>query len=360
MAPRDAGAEVEVADLNSLIDALPKVELHVHIEGTLEAAMVFDLAKRNNVQLSYASVDELQSAYDFKDLQSFLDIYYQGCNVLLTEGDFYDITMAYLTRAHADGVVHAEIFFDPQSHTDRGVPFDTVANALIQALEDAENKFGMIELSLIPNFLRHLDAKSAMDSLNQILAYMEKEPARRHRIVGVGLDSSELGNPPSKFISVFEKVRAAGLKVCVHAGEEGPPSYIVDGLDKLGAHRIDHGIRCLEDPVLVNRLVKEKTPLTVCPHSNVRLCVFETMEEHTLKKMLDAGLCASIHSDDPAYFGGYISDNYRSVVKALRLEATDVVKMAENGIDSAWLSTESKDELRRRLHTAAEPYSIVT
>jgi adenosine deaminase len=354
MAPRDAGAEAEVSDLNSLIDALPKVELHVHIEGTLEAAHVFELATRNNIKLSYESVEELSRAYNFKDLQSFLDIYYQGCNVLLTELDFYDMTMAYLARAHADGVVHAEIFFDPQSHTDRGIPFDTVANALIRALTDAEKRFGMIELSLIPNFLRHLNAESAMDTLDQILSFMKKVPT--HRIVGVGLDSSELGNPPSKFLSVFEKARAAGLRVCVHAGEEGPPSYIVDGLDKLGAHRIDHGIRCLEDSELVNRLVKEKTPLTVCPHSNISLCVFETMEEHTLKKMLDAGLCVSIHSDDPAYFGGYISDNYRSVVRALGLPAMDVIKMAENGIDSTFLEKEVKDELRRRLRTAVEPF----
>jgi adenosine deaminase len=355
MAPRDAGAEAEVSDLNSLIDALPKVELHVHIEGTLEAAHVFELATRNNVQLSYDSVEELARAYDFKDLQSFLDIYYQGCNVLLTELDFYDMTMAYLARAHSDGVVHAEIFFDPQSHTDRGIPFDTVANALIRALADAEKEFGMIELSLIPNFLRHLNAESAMDTLDQILAFMEKVPA--HRIVGVGLDSSELGNPPSKFLSVFEKARAAGLKVCVHAGEEGPPSYIADGLD-IPAHRIDHGIRCLEDSELVNRLVKEKTPLTVCPHSNISLCVFKTMEEHTLKKMLNAGLCVSIHSDDPAYFGGYISDNYRSVVRALGLSATDVIKMAENGIDSSWIAPETKDELRKRLRTAVEPFEM--
>lgn len=326
----------------------------MHIEGTLEAAHVFELATRNNVQLSYDSAEELASAYDFKDLQSFLDIYYQGCNVLLTELDFYDMTMAYLARAHADGVVHAEIFFDPQSHTDRGIPFDTVANALIRALADAEKEFGMIELSLIPNFLRHLNAESAMATLDQILSFMENVPA--HRIVGVGLDSSELGNPPNKFLSVFEKARAAGLKVCIHAGEEGPPSYIVDALDKLGAHRIDHGIRCLEDIELVNRLVKQKTPLTVCPHSNISLCVFETMEEHTLKKLLDAGLCASIHSDDPAYFGGYISDNYRSVVRALGLDMRDVIKIAENGIDSAFLSAELKDELRKRLHTAVEPF----
>lgn len=329
-----------------LIQAIPKVELHIHIEGTLEPELVFELAKRNNVTLPFSSAEELREAYQFQDLQSFLDLYYQACAVLITKQDFYDMTMAYMHRSHQDNLAHAEIFVDPQSHTSRGVPFEVVLDGMIEALEDAHKDMGITH-GIIVSILRHLDADSAMELIESTLEYRKAHP--NCPIVGIGLDSSELGNPPSKFVEAFAKAREHGLKVCAHAGEEGPPSYIVDALDLLKVDRVDHGVRCLEDEALVERLVSNQTPLTVCPHSNVKLCVFETMKDHNIRTLLQKGLCASIHSDDPSYFGGYISDNYKSVAHALQLEHDEIVQLAKNAINSSFLDDKGKTALHARL-----------
>ena len=282
---------------------LPKAELHLHIEGTLEPELMFALADRNGIELPFADVDAVRRAYVFSDLQSFLDIYYAGCRVLLTEQDFFDLTWAYLQRAHADGVRHAEIFFDPQTHTERGVAFTTVLDGITGALQSAESELGMTS-GLILCFLRHLDAASAMATLEQGLAH-------RDALLGVGLDSSEVGNPPEKFVEVFAKAREAGLHVVAHAGEEGPPDYIRQALDLLGAERIDHGVRCIEDQALMDRLARESIPLTVCPLSNVCLRVVDRLGDHPLPAMLGRGLRATVNSDDPAYFGGYVGQQLR-------------------------------------------------
>ena len=297
--------------------------------------MMMKLAQRNNVEIPYANVDEIRHAYEFSDLQSFLDIYYAGAQVLIEEQDFYDLTWAYLERAAIDNVRHVEIFFDPQTHTERSVSFDTVLNGICGALRDAESKLG-ISFELIMCFLRHLSAADAMATLQEALRY-------KKRIRAVGLDSSEVGHPPAKFVEVFDRARDQGFLTVAHAGEEGPPEYIWEALDLLKVERIDHGVRSLEDPALVERLAKEQTPLTVCPLSNVKLRVFDTLEEHNLKKLLDAGLCATINSDDPAYFGGYVGENFLQARDALNLSADDIRTLAKNSFVASFLSDEETE-----------------
>jgi len=335
-------------DLADFARRLPKAELHLHIEGTLEPELMFELARRNGIQLPYTSVDEVRHAYVFTDLQSFLDIYYAGCCVLLTEQDFYDLTWAYLARAAQQRVRHAEIFFDPQTHTDRGVPFDTVVSGIHRALQEGEAHFG-ISSGLIMCFLRHLSAEAAMETLRQALPF-------QNWILAVGLDSSEVDHPPSKFKDVYDRAREAGLLGVAHAGEEGPPSYVWEALDVLKARRIDHGVRCIEDERLVRRLVEEQTPLTVCPLSNVKLRVFPNLQAHNLKQMLDRGLLVTVNSDDPAYFGGYVADNFRDSAAALGLDRDDLLRLARNSFVASFLGEEQRrrylDELER---FAAQP-----
>ena len=327
-------------DLSPFIAAIPKAELHIHIEGSLEPEMMLDLARRNGVALRYDSIDALKAAYRFANLQDFLDLYYEGMRVLLHEQDFYDLAMAYLGRAAAQNVRHVEIFFDPQGHTDRGVAFQTVIDGLWRALKDAERQFGMTA-ALILCFLRHLDEASAERTLDEALPW-------RERIVGVGLDSSEKGNPPSKFARVFARARGLGLKAVAHAGEEGPPDYVREALDVLKVDRIDHGNRALEDPALTARLAREQIPLTVCPLSNLRLCVVPDMKAHPLKRMLQAGLMATLNSDDPAYFGGYMNENFSAVQQGLDLGRDDIATLARNGFRAAFC-----DEAAKGRHLAA-------
>ncbi|MHB1870419.1 MAG: adenosine deaminase [Steroidobacteraceae bacterium] len=316
------------------IRALPKAELHLHIEGTLEPELAFRLAQKHRVSLPYASVAELRAAYDFTDLQSFLDLYYALADVLRDRQDFHDLALSYLERAHEQGVVHAEIFFDPQTHTARGIEFATVVEGLRGALLEAERRFGMTH-RLIACFLRHLSAQDAERTLDDVLRY-------REFITAVGLDSSERGHPPSKFAEVFARARRHGLLTVAHAGEEGPPEYIVEALDLLAVRRIDHGVRCEEDPALVQRLVREQVTLTVCPLSNVKLRVFERMAQHNLERLLAAGLRVTVNSDDPAYFGGYILENYLAVARALELTREDLATLARNSIAGAFLEEEVK------------------
>jgi adenine deaminase len=323
-----------MSSLESFIRALPKAELHVHIEGTLEPEMVFDLASRHGVNLRCPSVEALREAYRFSDLQSFLDIYYAGAEVLREESDFYALTAAYLQRAHQDGVVHVEIFFDPQTHTQRGVPFDVVIGGIRRALVEAERTLGITH-RLILCFLRHLSADEAMQTLEEALPYA-------HMIAAVGLDSSESGHPPLKFAEVFGRARAAGFLTVAHAGEEGPPAYIYEALDVLHVSRIDHGVRSEEDPQLVARLVRERMPLTVCPLSNVKLRVFDRIEQHNLKRLLERGLCVTVNSDDPAYFGGYVVDNYLAVAVGLALSRDELSQLASNSIEASFLSAAEK------------------
>jgi len=318
------------AALPALLKRMPKAELHIHIEGSLEPEMIFRLARRNGVALAYPSVEALREAYAFTDLQSFLDIYYAGASVLLKEQDFFDMAFAYLERAAADNVVHAEIFFDPQTHTDRGVPFETMIVGLEHAARRARAEFGL-SASLILCFLRHLSEEAAFATLEQALPY-------RHHFVGVGLDSSERGHPPEKFARVFARCRELGLHVVAHAGEEGPPAYIETALDVLKAQRIDHGVRCVESPALVQRLARERVPLTVCPLSNVKLRVFDTMARHNLPALLDAGLVATVNSDDPAYFGGYINVNFVETFAALpQLGARHAYQLARNSFEASFV-----------------------
>ena len=315
--------------LPALLRAMPKAELHLHIEGSLEPELIFRLAKRNGVTLAYPSVEALRAAYAFTDLQSFLDIYYAGASVLLKEQDFFDLAWAYFERAAADHIVHAEIFFDPQTHTARGVAIEEVIKGLDHACRRAHAELG-ISAKLILCFLRHLSEDDALETLEAALPH-------RHHFIGVGLDSGERGNPPEKFARVFAKARAAGLHVVAHAGEEGPPEYIRAALDVLGAERIDHGVRCTADPDLVARLARERTPLTVCPLSNVKLRVFPTLADHNLPALLDAGLCATINSDDPAYFGGYLNQNFVDTFDALpQLSARDAYTLARNSFEASF------------------------
>jgi adenine deaminase len=334
------------SNIESFLRGLPKAELHLHIEGTLEPEMVFELARKNDIALSYASVEALRRAYDFQDLQSFLDLYYQGANVLRDESDFHALTLAYLERARAQGVVHVEIFFDPQAHTERGIAFETVLNGISRALDEAKREFDLSS-RLILCFLRHLSAASAMQTLEAALAHKD-------RIHAVGLDSSELGYPPSKFSQVFERAREEGFLAVAHAGEEGPPAYIHEALDDLRVSRVDHGVRCDEDPDLCRRLAAEQIPLTVCPLSNVRLAVFKRMEDHNLKRLLDAGLCVTVNSDDPAYFGGYVLENYLAAQKALGLTRAELVRLARNSINASFLAEEAKRDWLSRIERYVE------
>jgi adenosine deaminase len=320
--------------LDAFIRGIPKAELHLHIEGTLEPEMVFRLATKHGVAPKHASVEALRRAYDFGDLQSFLDLYYEGANVLRDERDFHDMTRAYLERAHADGVVHAEIFFDPQTHTDRGIRFATVIDGISTALANGARELG-ISHRLIMCFLRHLSEDAAFATLAEAMPY-------RDRIAAIGLDSSEVGHPPSKFERVFANAREAGFLTVAHAGEEGPPAYVSEALDLLGVARIDHGVRSEEDPALLARLVRDQMPLTVCPLSNVKLRVFGSMADHNLKRLLDAGLCVTINSDDPAYFGGYVGENYRAAAEALGLGRDDIVRLARNSFTASFLGPAEK------------------
>jgi len=313
---------------------LPKAELHLHIEGTLEPELMFELARRNDVELPFPDVESIRRAYVFDDLQSFLDIYYAGCRVLVTEQDFSDLTAAYLQRAAHDGVRHAEIFFDPQTHTERGIDFATVVNGISRALVDGERELG-ITTRLILCFLRHLSADAAMATLELALPH-------REAITAVGLDSSEVGNPPERFREVFERARAEGFLAVAHAGEEGPPEYIWQALDVLGVRRIDHGVRCMEDERLVEQLVAEQIPLTVCPLSNVKLRVFPELGAHNFRTMLERGLCVSINSDDPAYFGGYIGENYTATADALGLTRDQMVQVAKNSFRASFLDEQDQ------------------
>jgi adenosine deaminase len=323
--------------LDTLIKRLPKCELHIHIEGSLEPEMMLALAGRNGLQLPYASVEALRQAYQFRNLQDFLNVYYQGMSVLITEQDFYDLAWAYLERARADNVRHVEMFFDPQGHTARGVAFSTVVGGLHRAIVDAGRTLG-VQASLIMCFLRHLDEADAERTLDAALAHSDK-------IVGVGLDSSEAGNPPAKFKHVFGRARDAGLFLSAHAGEEGPPSYVWEALDVLGVARIDHGNRSLEDEVLVRRIARDQVPLTVCPLSNLRLQVVPDLAHHPLRRMMDKGLMVTVNSDDPAYFGGYVNQNYRVVADALGLDSNDVAAIVRNGIRASLMSLSEKEKV---------------
>jgi adenosine deaminase len=319
-----------------LIRDLPKAELHIHIEGSLEPEMMFALAQRNGVELPYNNVDEIREAYQFNCLQDFLDLYYQGMSVLQTQQDFYDLTWAYLQRCAQDHVVHTEIFFDPQGHTGRGIAFETVFEGIWSALRDGENELG-ISSRVIMCFLRHLDQDDAFATLQQAEPYLD-------RIAGVGLDSSEVGHPPSKFFAVFDQAGLMGLKRVAHAGEEGPPEYVYEAIDGLRVDRIDHGNRSLEDELLVQRLVELKLPLTVCPQSNLRLAVVTDMSDHPIRRMLAAGLRITVNSDDPAYFGGYINDNFDALVDAVDLSADEIIKLVRNSFKSSFLDKDAQQK----------------
>lgn len=336
------------AELFKRVARAPKAELHVHIEGTLEPELVFELAQRNGVRLPYASVDDLRSAYRFDDLQSFLDLYYAAASVLKTEADFYAMAMAYFQRAVADAVVCAEVFFDPQTHTERGVAMATVVGGLQRAALDARARWGL-SVQWILCFLRHLSEDQAFDTLDQALPF-------RSAFVGVGLDSSERGNPPSKFARVFERCRQLGLRTVAHAGEEGCSAYIEQALDLLHAQRIDHGVRCTDDPELVRRLVRLGTPLTVCPLSNVKLRVFDHMRDHNLPYLLDEGVCVTVNSDDPAYFGGYINDNYRALMDAHpNLGKKQLKQLLRNSLCSTWARADDQQRWLAQLDAVFDP-----
>jgi len=320
--------------LPELLRHMPKAELHIHIEGSLEPELIFALAQRNGVQIPYASVEELRRAYAFTNLQSFLDIYYAGASVLLKEQDFYDMAWAYLRRAAADNVVRAEIFFDPQTHTARGVSMETVINGLHRACEQAQNDLG-VSAALILCFLRHLSEEEAFETLEQALPYRDK-------FIGVGLDSSELGHPPEKFARVFARCRELGLHLVAHAGEEGPPAYVWTALDLLKVERVDHGVQSTKDAALMQRLAKDRIPLTVCPLSNLKLCVFPQLKDHNLGRLLDAGLVATVNSDDPAYFGGYMNDNFIQTFAATGLTAPQAYQLAKNSFDASFIDASMK------------------
>jgi len=320
--------------MDAYLRDIPKAELHMHLEGSLEPELMFELARRNGVTLPYASVEAVRQAYVFGNLQSFLDIYYAGCRVLLREQDFYDLTWAYLSRAAGQGVRHAEVFFDPQTHIDRGLAFRTVVTGIRRALLDGQQKLG-VSTKLILCFLRHLSAEAAMETLRQALPY-------KNWIVAVGLDSSEVGFPPERFRAVFDRAREEGFLTVAHAGEEGPPEYIWQALDLLKVSRIDHGVRCMEDPTLVRRLAEAQVPLTVCPLSNVKLGVFRSLAQHNLKKLLDLGLCVTVNSDDPAYLGGYIAENFQAAHATLNLSLSDIHRLAQNSFQASFLSPGEK------------------
>ncbi|MET0412550.1 MAG: adenosine deaminase [Polyangiaceae bacterium] len=328
--------------VRELVTRMPKAELHMHLDGALSPALMFELAERNGVKLPYRSVEDVEQAYRFTDLQSFLDLLYQGASVLATEQDYYDLTWQYLLRCKQENVVHTEPSFDPQSHTERGVPFDTVITGILSALRDAKTDWGQSSL-LVMDFLRHLSAEQAMQTLEEALPW-------RDHIVAVGLDSSELGHPPSKFDAVFARARAEGFKVVAHAGEEGPPTpYIWEAIRLLQVQRIDHGVRAVEDPTLMAYLLEQQLPLTVCPLSNVRLCVFDRLEQHNVLELLDQGLCVTVNSDDPEYFGGYVNDNFVALVDSLGLTAAQALKLADNSFRASFLPEAEKAAFRREL-----------
>lgn len=337
-------------NLQNKIALAPKAELHIHIEGSLEPELIFKLAERNGVKLAYESVEALRAAYAFTDLQSFLDTYYAGASVLLQEQDFYDMTAAYVERALADKVVHTEIFFDPQTHTERGVPIETVVAGIDRALADAEARG--LSSKLILCFLRHLSEEDALATFESALPLFEKYS---HRLIGVGLDSSEQGHPPSKFERVFARARALGLKLVAHAGEEGPPAYVIEALDLLKVDRVNHGVRSIEDAALVARLADSRIALTVCPLSNLKLKVFDDMTKHTLKVLLDSGVAVTINSDDPAYFGGYVNDNYFATVAALALEDQDVYTVIRNGFEASFVTEAERAALIAKLDSHWQP-----
>ena len=334
-----------MSNLNTNINFIkktPKTELHLHIEGSLEPELMFKLSKRNKVEIPFTSVEEIKSAYNFTNLDSFLKIYYEGSKVLVTEEDFFDLTWEYILRCKQDNIVHTEIFFDPQSHLPRGISFETVINGINKALKKGEKDFG-ISSKIIMCFLRHLDEEPCFEVLKQACAHKDK-------IIGVGLDSSEKGNPPAKFKKLFEQAMKEGFVTVAHAGEEGPPEYIWDSLNLLKIKRVDHGVQCLKDERLVEKLVKDQIPLTVCPLSNVKLCVFDKLENHNLKKMLDRGLRVMVNSDDPAYFGGYLNKNLIETSKALNLELEDVKKLIVNSFKSSFLNEENKRDWLKKIN----------
>lgn len=322
-------------DMNVFIRDIPKAELHLHIEGTLEPETLFRIAERNGIKIKFDSVEKLRQAYRFNNLQSFLDIYYEGAGVLQNETDFYELTWEYLLKAKDQNVRHVEIFFDPQTHTERGIPFETVITGIYQALSDGARDLN-ISFCLIMCFLRHLSESEAMETLLQALDFRDK-------ITGVGLDSSESGHPPSKFMRVFEKARNEGFLTVAHAGEEGPPEYIWEAIQGLKVQRIDHGVRALEDKSLINELKRRQIPLTVCPLSNIKLCVFKNIREHNFKALFDQGLCVTVNSDDPAYFGGYVVENYLALQNAFQLTRNDIAQLAINSFNAAFISQDKKD-----------------
>lgn len=341
---------VEISRLPELLRAMPKAELHMHIEGSLEPELIFALAQRNGVALAYDSVEALRAAYAFTDLQSFLDIYYAGASVLLHEQDFYDMARAYLDRAVADNVVHTEIFFDPQTHTERGVAMETVINGLYRACRDAQIEQG-ISSSLILSFLRHLSEESALETLEAALPL-------RDRFIGVGLDSSELGNPPEKFERVFARCKQLGLRLVAHAGEEGPPAYIWGALDTLQVERIDHGVQSENDALLMQRLIRDQVPLTVCPLSNLKLCVVSDLVDHNLPRLLEAGLKVMINSDDPAYFGGYVNENYTQLFAATGMGAAEAYQLARNSLEASFVSDAQKAEWIAKLDVTFAQFAV--
>ncbi len=327
------------------IRALPKAELHVHIEGTFEPELMFAIAQRNEVEIPYKSVEEVKQAYNFHNLQSFLDIYYAGANVLIHEQDFYDLAWAYFEKCAEDKVVHTEMFFDPQTHTDRGIAFSTVINGLQRACDDAKERFG-ISSHLIMCFLRHLSEEAAFETLEQALPYKDQ-------IIGVGLDSSEVGHPPSKFERVFAKAREAGFLVVAHAGEEGPAEYVWEALDLLKVNRIDHGVRSEEDETLMARLIAEKMPLTVCPLSNLKLCVVDDMAKHNIRRLLQKGVHVTVNSDDPSYFGGYMNDNFIAITEALDLTKDELKQLAINSFEASFISDDEKQKWSEQIQAMA-------
>ena len=325
-----------------LIRALPKAELHVHIEGTFEPELMFAIAQRNQIEIPYASVEDVRQAYNFHNLQSFLDIYYAGANVLVHEQDFYDLAWAYFKKCAEDHVVHTEMFFDPQTHTDRGIAFETVIHGLKRACNDAQTQLD-ISSHLIMCFLRHLSEEAAFKTLEQSLPYKDL-------IIGVGLDSSEVGHPPSKFERVFAQAREEGFLIVAHAGEEGPAEYVWEALDLLKVNRIDHGVRSEEDPALMQRLIDEKMPLTVCPLSNLKLCVVDDMAEHNIRRLLQKGVHVTVNSDDPSYFGGYMNDNFIAITEALDLSADELKQLAINSFEASFISDEEKQKWKDKIH----------
>lgn len=335
-------------DIHSFIRSIPKAELHLHIEGTFEPALMFQIASGNNIPIRYKSIGELQKAYNFSNLQDFLDIYYEGANVLKTKQDFYELTMAYLEKAHEQHVLHTEIFFDPQTHSERGVSFETIVTGITDALKDAEKKYGL-SAKLIMCFLRHLSEESAMQTLDEALKF-------KHLITAVGLDSSELGHPPSKFSRVFGKARKEGFHTVAHAGEEGPAEYVREALSLLSVSRIDHGNNSLHDEKLVQELAERKIPLTICPLSNLKLQVVKDLKDHPLREMLEKGLLVTINSDDPAYFGGYVNENYIAIAEALQLTVEEIALLARNSFEASFLDETAKNQLMNKVDSYYKDY----